>query len=395
VRKAEKAKMELLKKATQDKVTSLLYGTPEALAAFKKKTGTDFSPALCLAQLAFKDKWLSFQKSLSPNDRTLLRALAVEIHHRQAKRDAGRPTSSSSLDSSASRSSAPSKRHHSPSSSEASSRGIPAPKNRLFKIPKPPKGARGPPAPHPPPATSSEDDLAAEMEGSHIADDEVPGGDDIELMEDEDATYADQAKKGTRRPKDRKDEPFLLKVHLGKDDKRVMTRETWRLLRNKFAKACLDKELADEPTPTVSWTGFARGTGFIAPVDQDSQVLAIQLIGSLSVADHVFRAWKEGERSPYEPLTFLIPAAFSDTKDFPAAKFLDAGIKRNALPGCYVLYSALRQAGNKQRLVRFGADPALFEVLAERKGLLPVAGMTLEIHSKGVKLGTASAATTE
>jgi len=80
--------------------------------------------------------------------------------------------------------------------------------------------------------------------------------------------------------------------------------------------------LNQELSPSISWSGFARGTGFIAPVDEQSRELTVKMIDSLMVLDHSFRAWRTGEKSPYMALTVVFPACYADVKAYPTNKVL-------------------------------------------------------------------------
>ena len=101
---------------------------------------------------------------------------------------------------------------------------------------------------------------------------------------------------------------FTLFVNTGGEERLGMSRQTWNLFTEKLTELVMTRVFDDLRVLKTDWSNLVRGIGVLAAVDEDSKVLAKQLVREIKVAEHKFRALSKNERGIYTSITVKLPA---------------------------------------------------------------------------------------
>jgi len=364
----------------RQRVLQALWPHSDHKKDFKSATGQDPDPAKLLSSTRWRDAWMQFENSSAPTtkDRTKLREMAVDIFGRkqryQHRASSFKPSKStqSSKEGDASKEeqvgSSSNKRKNRSSSHSAerpAEKSTPDMTGPQFKIPR---------------TTENLEDDSMVVDGEE---NEPSPFSDLKDIEGALPTTAD-AVKGKKQ-----EFPHLLFVHQGQEDRRKMSRDTWRVLYEKLQEKCLNLVLEGKTAPNIEWSGFKAGVGFIAPVNAESRAIVQDLVKDIKVAEFSFRAWARGEKGKYVQLTIRVPATMNP-ETFSAGKVLQAAILLNKLPEeKHVIYSCTSISKNcKDRILKFGAEVELFNAIKAKNGQLYVAASKLEVHLRQARITT-------
>jgi len=352
------------------RIMAALWPHPESKKDFRDATGHDPDLDKIESSSRFRDLWMKFSASAHPSskDRSELKRMAVDIMGK------GRKLSHRTTPS---------------SKSEVNDNTSNKRKNRSLSLERGPSSSSTPvvtPSSKIPRVGGTPQDVCPPPGFSDVIEDEAsePALDSLDMADLDGAlpTMAEITKKGSKM-----DYPFILFIHQGKEDRRTMTKETWRCLYEQVQERCLNLIIEGKDAPTVEWSGYKAGVGFIAPKDKESRSLLKDIVDSLKVAEFNFRAWAKGEHGKYIPLSIRIPATMKQ-ETFPSGKIMQAAILFNKLPeGKHVIYSCNPVSNTgKDRLLRIGVEEELFNAIKEKDGSLYVAASKLEVHFRKTKL---------
>ncbi len=113
---------------------------------------------------------------------------------------------------------------------------------------------------------------------------------------------------GGKQRRARKDCPYLLYIHKGRDDHITMPHLMFKILFEKFQQTCLEMDLSGEVlAPTIERVGYKRGVGYLAPVDARSRELTKEIVTRITVDGQEFRAWEKGKRGKFTSITIFLP----------------------------------------------------------------------------------------
>lgn len=173
-------------------------------------------------------------------------------------------------------------------------------------------------------------------------------------------TYAEAAT-GVPKPQIRKDYPFILFVHQGKEERKVMSKQTWTVLSKKLMETCVNLELEGEICVNSDWATFSRGSGIIATLDESSMKAMKDIVEKTKVADLDFRAWSKGEKGLYTYLSTKLPAMF---EKLPAGKVMALICRKNNLPeDGFTIQKCHLQKVNPQRFLKIGVTDSFLAEL--------------------------------
>ncbi len=361
--------------AANEKVRLVLWPTQEAYSNVKKALGGEINWAKLASSVRWQDAWVTFNKRAIPSgkDREDLRRLALEIltpAKPKTKRgnNAGTPSQKRAREPSVS-----------PAIKPSGSYVIP----KKSKTGDPPAGEKISPEQE---SGVTEEDLEDEdMEKGIVEDKSQEPGLNSFTEDMGDALSTGYAAAAKRRP--RQECPHILFIHKGKEMREKVTREEWKLLLAKLNEQLFDMAVEGKEVPRVEWSGHSKGTGLIAPVDEAAQHALIELVGAVTVAEHVFKAWPKGtkERENFTLVTIKVPASLANVsvdklvKGLPVMNGFDAAGWR--------VFEATGVRGNKkERLLRLIVSVELLDTLREKDGYLYAGTGRVEVHYKKVRL---------
>jgi len=357
----------------RQRIILALFPQPEQRAEFKKRCGMDFNPALCTDSRRFMDLWVAFKKATSPSSKKVskLRDLARDIHKNKIGKQ-------SAMEGKAKQGSSKRPRESQSTSTTPASAGKP-----LAKIPKVGQTA-----------ADRIGGSASNAERIMVVDDDEPNvieGENEEpvlssFVGADEGTYADAIRSGRRT---KKDEPFLLFIHAGQEERKLMDKETWQLIQEKFQEVSIRLIMEDKAYPQTDWIGWSNGVGLIVLEDLQSLQLTQEIIGTITVAGDSFRAWAKGEKGKYEPLTIQIPSAFP-ASTFSARRLVQALVKQNGLPEIndnIVIRSCKGVPSRKGvRLLRIGASEEVIKTIGSRPDSIRLGTGKVTVYYQGKPL---------
>ena len=369
-------------KARGERIKRALWPQPEHLRDFKGATGQEPDFKRLWSSTRWRDLWMRFDAAKNPTtkDREDLRKLALELHTKgkQGKRGSGPPPNATSKTTAITLNK---KRKTRSLSLERSGSNPPTPVSKQPRVTPAPETSSSTPTKLVPTiveATEAMGDMnVIQDETDEPTLDDVAPGD----VSGEAADYASKAKGAAR-----KDYPYILYVHEGNDERKTMSRETWNCLYEKINTACMDLIIGEKDAPKIEWSGFAKGVGLIAPLDERSRDIMQKLVADTEVAEYKFRAWAKGEKGRWVPLSIKIPA-FMKKETVTAQKIMQMAVLMNKLPEkSYIIRSCHVIQPGKERLLRIGADEHLVTRLKQLKGEIYVAAAKLEVHFNKARL---------
>ncbi len=380
-KKDREAKKKLHQEMRQ-RVMLTLFNTPELIRDVKTKTGLEPDPGKLLDSTRFRDAWITFNSLKDPGAKkvTALRQLAVDImskgkkgHHQASPL----PTSKSS------------DRHTKGDGKKRKDRSLSTERGHSSSGLTP--GAKAAKVNTPTARPESSSTLVSQAEAQEANNDGVIQGEHDEPALEEFAedmraalpTYAQNAK-GEKKT----DYPHILYVHLGNDERKTMPKDVWNLFFEKVQAICLERAFKDDAaSPKIEWSGFSRGVGVIAPADEESKTIMKEVVSSITVAEHNFRAWARGERGKFIPLSILIPHTMKK-EVFTAGKIMQAIVRTNKLhEDKHVIRSCNEfPGGGKRRLLRIGAEEDLVTAIKALNGVVYIAASKLEVFFRGGRL---------
>ena len=372
LKEARKAQREIKANQTKvlhERIVRSLWPTSELRKDFRETSGQEPDPVKLLTSVRFRDMWKEFDSATYPTTkaRTDLRKLALQIQSKEKRKGNSKALKAKSEDDNN-----VNKRKLRSLSSE---RSEPTPTTSR-SLPKIPRVGASPAAP----ATASQVAAPAQSDEEQEILEEEPLLDDFEEdLREALPSFAEKVKGGKR-----KDFPFILFIHTGDEERRVMSRETFNLLQEKIQEKCFLLMEKGEPAPMVEWFAFAKGSGVIAPANQESQDILRTIVAETKVAEFTFRAWAKGEKGKYLPLSIKLPGSLT----FPGNRIMMTLIQFNRLPpDSYVIRSCKPITDNgKERLLRIGAEESLFNAIKAKEGYLYVAACKLEVFYQGSRV---------
>jgi hypothetical protein len=355
------------------RVAMALWPNADIKKDLRDAAGQDPDPAKLLASTRFRDLWTPFSKESQPSTKTVsaLRKLVVDIMTPKSRSNRSSTTSTSkSIEKSGNskrKNRSLSLERSTPSKDEEHKKKIPRTGDQPANLGSP-KTSSTPTLPRMPEEEDEDDDLV--IDESHEPS-VLDLADDLRSALPDYAGAAQGSKTST-------DSPYILYVHVGKEERRKMSRETWTVLLEKVHSATLDLALAGKGV-RIDWNGFAKGVGLFAPADADSRAAMKEIIDGITVAEYSFRAWAKGETGEYTPLTIRIPAAMT-RKTFTAGKIMQAACLLNKLPeNSHTIRDCKDVKDSKDRLLRITAKRDLVDAIIKLDGKLYVAATQLRV----------------
>jgi hypothetical protein len=356
------------------RVALALWPNADIKKDLRDAAGQDPDPVKLMASTRFRDMWSSFSKETHPSTKTVsaLRKLAVDIMTPRSGSHRPNPASTSkSIEvkgNSKRKNRSLSLERSTPSKDEEHKKKIPRTGDQPANLGSP-KTSSTPTLPRMPEEEDEDDDLVIDESGEPSV---------LDLAEDLRSAlpdYSGVAQGST--PKT--DFPYILYVHVGKEQRRKMSRETWTVLLEKVHSATLDLALAGKGV-RIEWNGYAKGVGMFAPADAASRAAMKEVIDGITVAEHSFRAWAKGEMGEFTPLTIRIPAAMT-RKTFTAGKIMQAACLLNKLPeNSHTIRDCKDVKDSKDRLLRITAKKDLVDAIISLDGTLYVAASKLRVY---------------
>ena len=177
----------------------------------------------------------------------------------------------------------------------------------------------------------------------------------------------------------RNDCPHVVFVHRGRDLREKIDRPTWVLFRQKLSEKLVNDLLEGKDSPDIDWTGFKDGTGVIAPADEASQKVVLELIDGIEVAEYKFKGWPRGHADTKKIVTVKISPDFQKV---PSGKLVQALAMKNKLElGSFYLFSArVLNQQNGERILKIVTDEDSFKAIKERKGYLRLGLQKIEVY---------------
>ena len=359
-------------KLEQERLIRALWPTQETQKEFMEITGVAIDAHRLLSSVSFRDSWMIFNKKKVPTgkERNAIRKLAIETHSRRTgptpqrgTREIGRKTKRADLTASSVGSP-----FHTPSSTPTQDRKLP-------KIPKLVGTAKEP--------SNTPIESSDHQEGDYIDRDDLPTLEtftqdlQIELPE----TFAEATKGGTKRKRKRArvENPYVLYMHTGDEERRAMSKETWSTFLTKLQSIVVDLSIAGKETPRVEWSGFADGVGLLAPRDVVSRDLLKDIVQSIEVAEFKFRGWTRTEEGKFTSLQMRIPPSMSH---LTSGKLLTSITKINGLPEGSALARGYKSVPrSKEKVLRIGAEKPFVEALVALKGEVYVGVSKLVVYA--------------
>jgi hypothetical protein len=348
------------KKLSDDEIRlrQVLFPTEEERHKFEKKVGCEFSGKLCLDSVRFLDLWKTHktEKNNSAMRKEMLQ-LAAERHAKTAPSSSKTPLT---------------KRTHSFTPSPS----VPIPKVQKMSVS--------------PQVTSKEPTPPTDIPLVYEDEQDYGALSTFATEMEEGLSYSDAVKE-TNKKTPRVDNPHILWIHKGKEDRATMYRETWKLILEKLQEKCLDLALAGKEAPRVLWSAWGRGVGILSPDGEASQLALMEMVATLTVADQDFKAWKKGERDRFNPITLLLPAAMKASVFTPAKVVAAIAMQNNMTsmmePGRHVVRSCESiTAGSLVRRLRLGVTDDVLEAIKAKGGRVQVGLSVLEVHAGGKPL---------
>jgi len=367
LREAKAAEKRKIRAEREQLITATLFPTADLLEEFGHRAGVEFNARKMNDSSKFQDQWYAYKQQAEPSQESLwkLRDLVISLHTKGAVK---RFSSDSNKGKD--------KRSRSMLSSDSNSPSSVG--KQPFKIPKVSTPA----------ASSSAQAPTAEQPMDTGEVDEAAVGDtdayDTLAIQAHGGTYAEATSKG----KQKLDNPYLLYVHRSKEDRFYMKKEKWALLDEKFQDAVGNLVLQDRPWPRILWQGYSKGVGIISPADEESMVIAKEVVSTLSIAGEEFKAWTKTEPGKYMPVTIQIPARLKQSS-FPSGKLVTMLCKQNQLPDGkdnIVIRNCEVVKGQQSRTLRLGVSEEVFNRMKNLGGILWTAGTRLDVHFNRAQL---------
>ena len=354
------------KKKRTDEIAKLklaLWPTQALLSTFETATGSSFNGDLLLDDVKFRDKWKEFNSSANPTGkaRSTLRELAKQLHINRRirvtqRRDGGESGKPNSVYG---------KRDRHNTSTHSTPTGKPP--QKIAKV-----SAKAP---------EEEETVATNVvvEDSGDAEEYPP----LANFHEDGGSYAAAAQ-----PKTREESALTLYIHQSRDDRLTMPHAVWKVFLEKFQLKVGEHIVTTGQCPLFEFIGFNNGIGCIVPEDEESQALAREIVGSITVNENHFRAWVKGERGKYSLLTLNIPESLPE-QDWSAGKLLTLLAIQNKLDqedDNVKVQSCKRVPDRKIRCLKFLVGEANFVQLAKANGNVRLAACKLVVHFKGKPL---------
>ena len=194
----------------------------------------------------------------------------------------------------------------------------------------------------------------------------------------EDVSYAGVAIGQGASTVEKKDYPFLLYVHAGKEEREAITRDTWKTLLHKIADQCIALDLEGKGLDS-DFSAFSKGAGIIATKDEQSREGMKKLISEIEVAGSSFRAWAKGEKGALTYFQSRLPTVL---KKQPGERIVATLVKKHGLEDEDIkLISCHTAKGNPQRILKVGVKGDALEYLEGQGGCLRIASSALTFVS--------------
>lgn len=411
LKRTAKAKREARKKekeAEARKVMIALWPTSELLSEFKRIAGVEPDPQMLLRDVRFNDMWVTFDRNPKPStkERTALRKHAQEVASKKAAKRAEKRTQPegeqkvSNVENVNTRASSK-RKDISLLSSTLTGQGTAEkqskdPKKARTSTPRSAESGHQVAQTAMAASTSSPSPLAsAEQQSVQTYRDVAapPAANDAEMADviesEEDEPTLDTFTKDMRTSldtdvregaeKEKSAAPWLLYIHKTCEERATMPKGAWQLFLEKFSSACIDLQLGAKPAPKITWTGFSKGVGVLAPIDELNRDLAIEIVSKIEIGGEKVKAWKKGEKGDWCVLALQVPPALDKV---PAGKLLQAAFRGNQVnaEGQYRVLAKLGQKGS--HVIRLLAKVELVEELKRHDGVLWVGPTAVRLHHK-------------
>jgi len=180
----------------------------------------------------------------------------------------------------------------------------------------------------------------------------------------------------------KKDNPFILFVHQGEDDRRrIDKRDTWNILMEKITDLCLDLTAKGEPSPNVEWSSYNDGAGAISPADEESREILVELISQTKVCEKVFRAWRKGEEGSHIPVTLRIPPVLHK---HTSGKIMQMVALKNKLEtDSYIVRAYKDVPKSKDKLLKVSVNKDTLAKIKDLNGQVYVGICKLDVYQGG------------
>jgi len=369
------------RKAEGERLIRSLFATEELKTELKKATGVNLDVNRLLDSTRFRVRWREFDAL--PNPTTKVRSELRELARQILKKKVRRADKSSATDQEGESQMTDYKKRGRADTSNLST--PPSIGKTPYKIPRISQAQIDNPPKEP------EAKAEGENEGEDIKEDDVvedesayPPISEFDAAT-EGASYAAKAKG----QKEKRDCPYLLFIHQGKEDRKLMNKELWFLLLEKLQEKTITLTLEGKESPDVDWTGFARGVGVIAPADEQSKGMLKDIVGDIELDGKFFRAWAKGERGKFTPLTIQIPATMN-ANSLPSGKILVGLAIKNKLtqgPEHMVVRSCTKIPHKHSRTFRFAVSDEVLKQIYDLGGTIRLGVTQFTVYFKGNPLG--------